>query len=111
MKSSEEKLAIEKEKIESEKEKYVEKRKAQIDKWNVELDELDAKIAAADADNKAKLEHKEKIAALRGKRDEARERLAEIQSAGDDRWESLRDGMENIWTGIKNGFSDVKAKF
>ncbi len=111
MKSPEENLAIEKEKIESEKEKYVEKRKAQIDKWNVELKELDAKIAAADAVNKAKLEHKEQIAVLRGKRDEAREKLAEIQSVGDDRWESLRDGMENMWTDIKDGFSNVKAKF
>jgi hypothetical protein len=77
----------------------------------VELEELDAKIAAADAVNKAKLEHKEQIAALRGKRDEAREKLAEIQSVGNDGWEGFKNGMESLMAIIDDGFSNVKAKF
>ena len=96
---------------ESEKDKYVEKRKAEIDKWNDELSDLDAKIEAAGADAKAKLEHKEHVAVLRQKRDEARAKLKEIEVAGDDRWEGLREGLENTWTNIKYGFEKVKAKF
>ena len=93
------------EKIESEKEKYVEKRKAQIDKWNVELKELDAKIAAADAVNKAKLEHKEQIAVSPRKARRGQGEIGGDSVGRDDRWESLRDGMENMWTDIKDGFS------
>lgn len=96
---------------ESEKDKYVEKRKAEINKWNDELSDLDARIEAAGADAKAKLEHKEHVAVLRQKRDEARAKLKEIEVAGDDRWEGLREGLENTWTNIKYGFEKVKAKF
>ncbi len=99
------------EKIVSEKDKYVEKRKAQIDRWNVELDDLENKITAASADAKAKIEHKAHIAALRLRRDEARDKLAEIEAAGDDRWENFKDGMESVWMSIKDDFEKVKAKF
>jgi len=93
------------------KDKYVEKREAEIDKWNAELEDLDAKITAADADAKAKLEHKKHIDALRQKRDEAKAKLAEIQAARDDKWEDLKDGLESVWTSITDGFEKVKAKF
>lgn len=98
-------------KIDNEKQKYVEKRKAQIEKWNDEIEDLDAKITVANADAKAKIEHKAHVAALRQQRDEARAKLTEIEEADNDRWEDLKDGMENIWTNIKDGFEKVKAKF
>jgi predicted nucleic acid-binding Zn-ribbon protein len=95
----------------SAKEQYVEKRQAEIDKWNAELEDLEAKITAAGADAKAKLEHEEHINALRQKRDEAKAKLAEIQTAGDDTWEDLKDGAESIWTSIKDGYEKVASKF
>jgi septal ring factor EnvC (AmiA/AmiB activator) len=95
----------------STKDQYVEKRQAEIDKWNAELEKLEAKIREAGADAKAKLEHEEQMNALRQKRDEVRARLAEIQAAGDDRWEDLKDGLEHPWTSIKDGFEKIKAKF
>ena len=98
-------------KINSVKEKYVEKQKAEIDKWNHDIEDLNARITDAEADNEAKLEHKANIDALRQKRDEARGKLTEIEDADDDRWEGLKDGLENIWTNIKYGFERVKAKF
>ena len=93
------------------KDKYIEKREAEIDKWNAELENLDTKIAAGDADAKAKLEHKAHIDALRQKRDEAKAKLAEIQAARDDKWEDLKDGMESIWTNVNDGFQKARAKF
>ena len=98
-------------KILSEKEKYIEKRAAEIDKWHDEIEDLDTKIMVADADAKAKLEHKEHLMSLRLKRDEARTRLAEIEAADDDRWEGLRDGLEDFWSSIKYNFEKAKAKF
>jgi chromosome segregation ATPase len=115
MKSAEDKLKSAKDKVEdklaSAKDKYVEKRKAEIDKWNVELENLEAKITAAGVDAKAKLAHEEHIHALRQKRDEARAKLAEIQAAGDDTWEDLKDGLEHTWTAVKDGFEKVKSRF
>jgi predicted nucleic acid-binding Zn-ribbon protein len=98
-------------KLKSAKDKYVEKREAQINKWNAELENLDAKITAAGVDAKVKLAHQEHIAALRQKRDAAKAKLAEVQAAGDDTWEDLKDGLESIWASIKDGFEKVKAKF
>ena len=98
-------------KINSAKDKYVEKQKAEIDKWNDDIEDLNARITAADADNESKLEHKAHVDALRQKRDEARAKLTEIEEAVDDRWEGLKDGLENIWTNIKYDFEKVKAKF
>ena len=115
MKNVEDKLKNAKDKVEdkivSAKDKYVEKREAEIDKWNAELEDLDAKITAAGVDAKAKLAHQEHIAALRQKRDTAKAKLAEIQAAGDDTWEDLKDGLESTWTSIKDGFEKVKSKF
>ena len=93
------------------KDQYVEKRQAEIDKWNTEIENLEAKITAAGADVKAKLEHEEHMNALRQQRDQARAKLAEIQAAGDDKWEDLKDGLESVWTSIKDGFEKVKSKF
>jgi chromosome segregation ATPase len=95
----------------STKDQYVEKRQAEIDKWNAEIENLEAKITEVDADAKAKLEHEEHMAALRQKRDEAKAKLAEIQAAGDDTWEGLKDGLEHTWTAIKDGFEKVTSKF
>jgi hypothetical protein len=99
------------EKIVSEKDKYVEKRKKQIDKLTTELTDLETKISTADLESKAKLEHKKIIADLSLKRDEARVKLAEIQAAGDTRWEEIKDGLEGVWTSIKYGVEKVKTKF
>ena len=88
----------------STKDQYVEKHQAEIEKLNAELKDLEVKITEAGADVKAKLEHEEHMTALRQKRDEAKAKLAEIQAAGDDAWEGLKDGLEHTWTAIKDGF-------
>jgi predicted nucleic acid-binding Zn-ribbon protein len=95
----------------STKDQFVEKYQAEIEKLNAEIDDLQATIMEADADAKAKLEHEEHMAALRQKRDEAKAKLAEIQAAGDDTWEGLKDGLEHTWTSIKDGFEKVASKF
>jgi hypothetical protein len=99
------------EKMASEKDKYVEKRARQIDKLNAELVELETDISMADLESKARREHEKTIADLRQQRDEAKVKLAEIQAAGDTKWEEVKDGLENVWTSIKHGVEKVKAKF
>jgi predicted nucleic acid-binding Zn-ribbon protein len=99
------------EKMVSEKDKYVEKRREQIDKLNTELEDLETRISTADLESKAKLEHEKIIVDLRQKRNEARDKLAEIQAAGDNRWQEIKDGLEGVWTNIKYSIEKAKAKF
>lgn len=99
------------EKRASEKDKYVEKRTKQIDKLNAELVELEIDISMADLESKVKREHEETIADLRKQRDEAKVKLAEIQAAGEAKWEKGRDGLEDVWTSIQHGVEKIKAKF
>jgi len=93
------------------KDQYVERHQAEIESLNAELKDLEAKITEAGADAKAKLEHEEHMGVLRQKRDEAKAKLAEIQAAGEDRWEDLKDGLEHTWTAIKDGFEKVTSRF
>ena len=95
----------------STKDQYVKERQAEINKWNAEIENLEAKITEVSADAEAKLEHKDHIQALHRQRDEAKAKLAEIQAAGDDTWEGLKDGLEHTWTSIKNGFEKVISRF
>jgi len=43
------------------------------------------------------LEYSNAIAALQLKRDEAAQKLQRISAAGDDEWEELKTGTEQIW--------------
>ncbi len=104
-------MEISEEKTDSEKDEYLEKWITQMNNWNVELDEIYAKIAAADTDSEAKLEQKAHVSVLRRKRDEAREKLADIQSVGNDGWEGFKNGMESLKAIIDDDFLNVKAKF
>lgn len=95
----------------STKEHYVEKRQAEIDKWNAEIEGLEAKIKEVSDDAQAQSSHEEQMKALRQHRDEAKAKLAEIQSAHEDRWEDLKDGLEHTWTFMKDGFEKLASKF
>lgn len=48
---------------------------------------------------------------FREKRKELSDRLSEIESASDDAWESLKQGLESSWEKIKSSFSHAKSDF
>lgn len=93
----------------SEKDLYQQKKQAQLDEWKAEVDKLKAKASEASAD--AQLELNKQIEALEGKIEEGQTKLAEIASAGEDAWESIKDGVESAWDSMKSAFSDAVAKF
>lgn len=88
---------------------YVEKMKAQLDEWNAEMDKLVARANAAEAD--MKLKYNEQIEALRKQREEANQRLRELQSASEAAWESLRAGMETAWEDMSKAVKDAASRF
>jgi hypothetical protein len=74
---------------------YVEKLSAQLVDWEAQIDRI--KIRATSAPPEAVHEHADAIAALQAKRDEAALKLQGISTAGDDEWEELKAGTEQIW--------------
>jgi hypothetical protein len=74
---------------------YVEKLSAQMLEWDAQIDRI--KFQATSETPEARLEYSNKISALEGKRDEAALKLQGISAAGDDEWEDLKTGTEQIW--------------
>ncbi|HEQ98643.1 MAG TPA: coiled coil domain-containing protein [candidate division Zixibacteria bacterium] len=86
----------------SDKELYQQKKQAQLDEWQAKLDEKKAQASGASADAQLKL--KEQVKVLEGKIEEGKAKLAELSDAGDDAWESMKDGIESAWETIKSAF-------
>lgn len=93
----------------SEKELYRQKRQAELDQWQADIEKLKAKASEASAD--AQLEINKQVDALQLKVEEGKAKLAEVAEAGDDAWDSIKDGFESAWDSVKSAFSDAASKF
>ncbi len=93
----------------SDKELYQQKRQAQLDGWQAEVDKLKAKASAASAD--VQLEMNRQIRALESKIAEGKAKLSKLSEAGEDAWDSIRDGVESAWDSMKSAVKDAAAKF
>ena len=91
------------------KEAYLKKAQAKLDEWNADLDKMKAKLSAADADAKIKLD--ESIKELEVQRNEMKRKLDEIERAGEDAWEDMRDGMESAWHRVTTSIKDAVNRF
>jgi len=87
---------------------YVEKLSAQIVAWDVQIDLF--KDKAESAAPAAKFEYAKLIAALQLKRDQAAIELQGLAAASDDDWEELKAGAEQIWSEVKDVFTDAVEK-
>ena len=80
------------------------------------LDELDARIDDLEArgrrkEGAAKTEITARIAALRENRDAARQKLSDVDDAGDSAWEQLKDGAGKAWHQIAGTMKEAKEAF
>ena len=67
---------------------YEEKLDAQLDEWKAQIDLLKAKADTAKAE--AKTEYYKTIEALQRKQNDAKAKLRELKTAGDEAWEDLK---------------------
>ena len=88
---------------------YEEKFDAQLKEWSAEIALLTAKADKAKVE--AKIEYYKTIEALQGKQDTAKMKLQELRVAGDDAWEDLKTGAENVWTEVKAAFQSAASRF
>jgi chromosome segregation ATPase len=91
------------------KELYQQKKQAQLDEWKAEIDKLKAKASGASAD--AQLGMNKQIKALETKIEENKAKLSELAKAGEDAWESIKEGMDSAWDSMKSAVSDTAKKF
>ncbi len=95
--------------MEDKRKAYEEKLDAQLKEWNAQITLLKAKAENAKAD--AKIDYYKSIEALEHKHDEARTKLQELKTAGDEAWEAVKAGAEKAWAEVKTAYHDVTSKF
>jgi flagellar biosynthesis chaperone FliJ len=91
------------------KELYQRKLQAQLDEWEADVDKLKAKASSASADKQLKMN--EQIRVLDSKIAESKTKLSELSRAGEDAWESIREGVESALDSLKSAASDAAMKF
>jgi chromosome segregation ATPase len=93
----------------TDKELYQKKMQAQLDEWKADVDKLRARASRAGADTQLKMN--EQIKALDSRIAEGKAKLSALSRAGEDAWESIRDGVDSAWDSLKSAVSDAAAKF
>jgi predicted ATP-binding protein involved in virulence len=88
---------------------YEEKIDAQLKEWNAQIDLLKAKADKAKAE--AKIDYYKTIDALQHKQEEARTKLKELKTAGDEAWEDVKKGAEKAWAEIRIAYKDATSRF
>jgi hypothetical protein len=78
----------------------------QLRQWGTKLDELVAQAEAAGED--AKSDGRKHIATLRSRHQAARAKLDELEAAGSEKWEILKDGIESAWGELETAFEKLK---
>ena len=79
----------------SDKELYQQKKQSQLDEWKADVDKLKAKVSGASAD--AQLEINKQIRDLESRIEKGKAKLSELAEAGEDAWESIKDGVKSAW--------------
>lgn len=52
-----------------------------------------------------------RIEALEHKQDEAKTKLQELKTAGDEAWEAVKAGAEKAWAEVKTAYHDAASRF
>ena len=88
---------------------YEEKLDAQLREWSAQNALLKAKADKAKAD--VKIDYYKTIDTLQSKQDEARTKLQELKTAGDEAWEDLKTGAEKVWSEVKIAYHEATSRF
>lgn len=87
---------------------YIEKLSAQMVEWDNQIDRLKDKAKSAPPESES--DYSQAIAALQAKRDEAAQKLQGISAAGDDEWEEMKTGTEQVMGEVRTILRDAVLK-
>jgi uncharacterized coiled-coil DUF342 family protein len=91
------------------KEAYVQKLHAKIDEWNADIDKLRAKADHLEADSR--IEYQKQIEALKNKRNEIENKLADLSRSGEGALEDLKTGIDLAWEAMNEAVKSATARF
>ncbi|MGQ3684652.1 MAG: coiled coil domain-containing protein [Candidatus Loosdrechtia sp.] len=91
------------------KETYEKKLQAQLDEWEAEINKLKDKADKAAAE--AQPEYNKLIDELRSMQEAAKKKIAELKAAGDNAWEHLEEGIENIFNSLGKALDSMNSRF
>ena len=83
--------------------------RAQLERWSAEIDRLEAKARESQAD--AKLRYLDEVEALRASRQQAREKLEELQRAGEKASGDLLEGARRAWHDLGEAVKAAGKRF
>jgi peptidoglycan hydrolase CwlO-like protein len=82
------------------------KLETQLKQWGARLDEL---VAKADrAGTTARIDNRRRIDDLKAKVQAAQSKLDEVRTAGSERWETLKTGVESAWSELELAFKKLR---
>ena len=87
---------------------YIEKMKTQLDDLNVRMEHLSNK--AADAQASVRATYVKDMAELRAQSVQAKAKMEELKSAGEDRWDAMVTEMEKVRDAFVHSFSYFKSQ-
>ena len=93
----------------SKRDEYVEKLKAQLDEWNTEVAKWEAKAKAAQAD--VRTGYEKQLEVIRRQRNQAMERMRQVQAASGDAWLDLVRGADEAWAKMREAFEKARSHF
>jgi archaellum component FlaC len=88
---------------------YIRKMQAKLEEWDLEIDMLTARAGKVSTD--IKNEYHEQIEALKSKQADAREKIEELQCAGEHAWGDLKSGIELSLTAMGEAIDSARSRF
>jgi uncharacterized coiled-coil DUF342 family protein len=93
----------------SSRDEYIRKMQAKLEEWNAEIDTLTAKAGEVSSD--VTKEYHERIDTLNAKQAVARQKIEELQQAGESAWVDLKSGIELAWTAMGEAIDSARSRF
>lgn len=90
------------------RDEYIQKMKSQLDALNATMQEVEAK--AKDAKEEARDKYREEVAKLQHQSKVAVAKLADLKSAGEDRWEAMVAEMDKVRDAFVHSFHYFKSQ-
>lgn len=93
----------------STKEAYKQKMNAELELAQSKLVEFKAEVKNSAAD--VRIKYNEHLDELQQMVDTTKEKLKELDTAGNDAWEHLKEGIESAWNSLGTTLQDTADKF
>jgi hypothetical protein len=99
--------------MKEQREELLEQIKKQFDdlnyRWSIERNKLEAKAQIHGAE--ARKQYEETREEFRKFRSEMREKIIDLEVAGENAWDDVKDGVENAWKALSDSFEKATSHF